>query len=229
MDKKKEMVCEMDMPYERFVKLGPESLSDRELLAIILRTGSKGENALELAGHVLELAGADMGLLGLHHIDIRQLQSIKGIGIVKAVKIKCMAEVSNRISMTKAKKNICFQSPDTVADYYMEKLRHKEKEHAMFLYLDTKGHLIEEVCMTIGSARESVVCVRDVLRKALLVNATSFIMLHNHPSGDCHPSSEDRIITQKLLKASVLMDMDFLDHIIIGDKTYVSFKEQKLL
>ena len=107
MDKKKEAAYKLDMPYERFLKMGPESLSDRELLAIILRTGSKGESAVELAGRVLELAGADMGLLGLHHIDIRQLQGIKGIGIVKAVKIKCMAEVSNRISMTKAKKNIC--------------------------------------------------------------------------------------------------------------------------
>lgn len=229
MDKSKKAVCETDMPYERFLKMGPESLSDRELLAIILRTGSKGENALELAGHILELTGAEMGLLGLHHIDIRQLESIKGIGTVKAVKIKCMAEISNRISMARAKSNICFQSPDTVAEYYMERLRHKEKEHALFLYLDTKGHLIREVCMTIGSAKESIVCVRDVMRKALMVNATSFIMLHNHPSGDCAPSSEDKLITQKLFKASVIMDMDFLDHIIIGDKAYISFKEQKLL
>lgn len=221
--------CNPDMPYEKFLKFGPESLSDRELLAIILRTGSKGENALELAGHILELAGSDMGLIGLHHIDLRQLQGIKGIGTVKAVKIKCVAEISNRISMSRAKKHICFQSPKTVADYYMEKLRHKEKEHAMFLYLDTKGHLIEEVCMTIGSARESIVCIRDIMRKALMVNATSFIMLHNHPSGDCEPSMEDKLITQKLKKASVLMDMDFLDHIIIGDKAYISFREQELL
>lgn len=220
---------QMDMPYERFLKLGPESLSDRELLAIILRTGSKGENALELAGHVLELAGSDMGLLGLHHIDYRQLLDIKGIGTVKAVKIKCIAEISNRISMTKARKHICFQNPESVADYYMEKLRHKEKEHAMLVYLDTKGHLLEEVCMTIGSARESIVCVRDIMRKALMVNATSFIMLHNHPSGDCQPSMEDRQITQKLKKASLLMDMDFLDHIIIGDKAYTSFRELELL
>lgn len=218
-----------NLPYEKFQKYGGENLTDAELLAIILRTGTKHENALTLAGKILDKCRGDLGILGLYHISMKELMEIRGIGEVKAVKIKCVAELSKRISMTKAKEKMCFNNSVSVADYYMEQMRHLEKECTIVLYLDIKGQLLEEEYLTVGSMNESLLPIRNVLKKGLMLNALCVLLLHNHPSGDPTPSRDDILITKRLRQAAELMELELLDHIIIGDKRYTSFKEQGIL
>ena len=213
-----------NQPYEKFIQFGPESLSDQELLAIIVRTGTRQNNAVSLSKQILELTGN--GLLGLHHITLNELMSIDGIGQVKAVKIKCIAELSNRISKMRASKNIVFHAPETVADYYMEQLRHLEKEVLIVIFLDGKNQLISDKCISIGTINASLASTREIFKQALKENAVSILVLHNHPSGDASPSKEDIFLTKKLKEASLLIDIPLIDHIIIGDHNFTSLKQK---
>ncbi len=207
------------LPYEKFLKSGAESLSEAELLAIILRTGAKNCPALTLAGQVLSLAkGRNRGLNALHHISLSELMSLPGIGEVKAVKIKCIAELSKRMAMERAADELKFDSPGTVASYFMEELRHEEKETVLLLSLDNRLHLIEKFVLSIGTVNAS------------LLSARSYVMLlHNHPSGDAVPSGQDILITRKIREAGALMEVPLIDHIVIGDGLYTSLKEKGLL
>ena len=218
------------LPYEKFRLYGPESLTDQELLAIILRTGTRNCNAVELAGQVLtESKCGKQGLLGLHHISVEQLSKIKGIGPVKAVKIKCITELSRRISETIAFEGMVFQKSGTVAAYLMESMRHLDREQVRILMLDAKGHLIKDKLLTSGTASMSLLSPRDVFIELLRTGALQFIVAHNHPSGDPTPSREDQRVTGVLHQLSRQLELPLIDHIIIGDCKYFSFKEQGLL
>ena len=225
----KEQKYSEELPYEKFAKRGPESLTDAELLAIVIRSGSKDASALQIARDILKLRDEKNGLAALYHISVKELKGIRGIGDVNAVKIKCIAELSKRISMASAKNELKFQSPKTVADYYMEQLRHLEKEHCYVAFLDTKSGFIHDMCLSIGSINASIVSTRELFKEALRVNAAYVLLLHNHPSGDPTPSTEDIKLTRKVLDASLFLEIPLIDHIIIGDNTYTSFKEKKLL
>ena len=140
------------LPYEKFCKYGPETLTDQELLAIILRTGTANKTALELAEEVLKCCNmGKKGLLGLHHVSVEQLSQIKGIGPVKAVKIKCITELSKRIATTSAWEQLSFQTSGSVAAYLMESMRHLPKEQVRLLLFDSKGHLIKDVLLSSGT------------------------------------------------------------------------------
>lgn len=216
-------------PYEKFMLFGAESLSDEELLALIIRTGTAGKDAVTLAGEVLSMCGRGHGLLGLHHLDVQDLMRVDGIGEVKAVKIKCIAEISNRI----ARQRVCFQTilknPSVIADYYMESMRHLEQEKCIALYLDCKCRLLSEVTLSIGTIDSAYVSRRELFKNAFKANASQIILLHNHPSGDPSPSSEDMEMTQKINQAAMLMELPLVDHIIIGDHSYISFREKGML
>jgi len=217
-------------PYEKFEVYGPEQLTDAELLAIILRTGTKNSDALEVAGQVLKESDCGKkGLLGLYHMSIEQLAKIHGIGPVKAVKLKCITELSRRIAATKAWDDLVFQRSGTVASYYMEKLRHRSRECIILMLLDSKGHLIREVELSTGTVRMAPLSPRDVFIEALKAEAVQMILMHNHPSGDPTPSADDIKITENLFKLGLQMELPLVDHIIIGDKDYISFKEKGLL
>lgn len=217
-------------PYEKFLKQGPEALSEAELLAIILRTGTHKCSALELAGQVLNLfKGKEGGLNGLHHISLKELMEIPGIGEVKAVKLKCIAELAIRMAKERAAVSLSFRSPRTVAEYYMETMRHEEKEKILLLLLDNRLHLIEESIISVGTVNTSLLSSRDVFMKALKCGASNLMLLHNHPSGDPSPSKQDIIITGKIKEAGELMDIPLTDHIILGDGCYISLKEAALL
>lgn len=217
-----------DMPYERFLRFGAENLTDRELLAIILRTGTKDVNALELAGQVLSLAKHPReGLLGLYDVTLEELMQIKGIGIVKAVKLKSLTELSMRISRTTAKEGLLFTCSSTVAEYFMEKLRHRETECVILVCLDGKGQMIAEKKLSDGSVKMSLISPREIFMEALKCRAVNIILVHNHPSGDPTPSRADRELTKNLLELGEKMDIPLLDHIIIGDNRYTSFKEER--
>ncbi|MBE5881132.1 MAG: JAB domain-containing protein [Lachnospiraceae bacterium] len=217
------------LPYDKFLQNGAESLSDEELLAIILRTGTKGEDAVTLACRVLDACGERRGIEGLHHVTTKRLMQISGIGEVKAVKLKAIAELSNRIAKAKVRPDVCFRHPGEVADAYMEQMRHLEKEHCMAVFTDSKDRRITDVKLSIGNLNTSIMSAREIFRQALMCNAASVILLHNHPSGDPTPSKEDIALTLRLKEASQIMEIPLLDHIIIGDNTYISLREKGVL
>lgn len=218
------------LPYEKFLAYGADALSDTELIAIILRTGTKNCSAMELAAKVLKKADCQKeGLNCLHHFSLQELMEIPGIGEVKAVKLKCMAEMAVRMAKQKASKTLRFDTPFTVADYYMEDMRHQEKEKILLLLLDNKLQLIEEYMISLGTVNSSLLSARDVFMKALRCRASNLMLLHNHPSGDPKPSRQDILLTHKIKEAGELMDVPLVDHIILGDGRYTSLKEENLL
>lgn len=219
-----------DLPYEKFLALGPEALTEAELIAIILRTGTKNCPALTLAKEILARASCkEEGLNGLHHLSVQELKEIPGIGEVKAVKVKCMAEMAIRMAKQKAAARLKFDAPETVADYYMEEMRHQEKEKILLLLLDNRLQLIEEYMVSLGTVNASLLSTRDVFIKALKCRASCLMLLHNHPSGDASPSEKDILITQKIKEAGEMMDIPLIDHIILGNGTFISLKKEELI
>lgn len=211
-------------PYEKFKIYGAEALTEEELLGIIIRTGTKEKDSVQLAESILDLF-PDKNLLGLHHCRWQDLLKIQGIGEVKAIKLKCIAELATRIAMTSAKERMRFDHPSTIAQYYMEAMRHEEQERVMLLMLDKKLHFMGDALISIGTVSESVLSPREIFIKALKENAVNIMLLHNHPSGDATPSKQDILITKQIRDASLLMNIPLLDHIIIGDNSYVSLKQ----
>ena len=230
MKNEKKVIEKTEMPYEKFLKYGPESLSEAELLAIILRTGTKDCNSVELGKKILDLpVSPNKGLLGLHHISVEELKQIRGIGEVKAVKIKCIAELSMRMAKAKKEPLLKFDKPETVAGYFMEQLRHEEREKVILLCLDNKAQMLSQTVLSVGTVNASLVSPREIFQYALKMQAVYVMLLHNHPSGDPKPSRQDMEITERIIKTGELMDIPLLDHIIIGDNRYTSFKESGLL
>ncbi|MGN1159007.1 MAG: DNA repair protein RadC [Lachnospiraceae bacterium] len=219
----------IDRPYEKFMAFGPAYLTDAELLAIIIRTGTKGEDALELAKRILSLGGNRDGLLGLHHLTLNQLLSVHGIGEVKAVRLKCIAELSSRIAETRALQRIQFERPQLVAEYYMEQMRHLEYEKIICIMLDNKVRMISEQTISTGTVNKSILSARDIFMKALEQHAVYIMLLHNHPSGDPTPSGEDVTATKQIRAAGNMLQIPLLDHIVIGDGRYISMVEQGML
>ena len=219
-----------NLPYEKFITYGSRSLTDSELLAILLRTGTRGMNARELGEKVLaESTRYGNGLLGLYHIPLNELRKIEGIGEVKAIQLKTVAELSTRMSQAKAKGRLSFHSPSSVADYYMERFRHENVEYIMLLLLDSGLHLIDERILSKGTVNASLVSPREVFIHALQAQAAGIMLLHNHPGGDPTPSGNDIRITERITQIGILADIPLFDHIIIGDSKYFSFKECNLM
>uniref|UniRef100_UPI004055A002 RadC family protein n=1 Tax=Acetatifactor sp. TaxID=1872090 RepID=UPI004055A002 len=219
-----------DLPYEKFLRFGPEHLTERELIAIILRTGTKDSSALELAEKVLSLAKYPReGLLGLYDVSLDELMSIKGIGMVKAIKLKCLTELSMRISQTSARQGLCFRRPGSVAEYFMEALRHRDTECVILVCLDSKGQMLREKMISNGSVNMSLISPREIFLEALQCKAVNIMLVHNHPSGDPTPSKADKILTENVRDVGEKMEIPLLDHIIIGDNRYTSFKELSYL
>ena len=219
-----------NLPYEKFITYGSRSLTDSELLAILLRTGTRGLNVRELGEKVLsETARYGNGLLGLYHIPLNELCKIEGIGKVKAIQLKTIAEMSTRMAQAKAKGSLSFHHPSSVADYYMERFRHENVEYILLLLLDSGLHLIEEHILSKGTVNASLVSPREVFIHALQAQAAGIMLLHNHPGGDPSPSSNDLRITERILQIGMLTDIPLFDHIVIGDNKYFSFKERNLL
>lgn len=218
-----------ELPYDKFLKYGVEKLSDVELLAILIRSGTKDKNPLELSREVLKLLDEKRGLLGLFHVEWKDLLSIHGIGKVKAIQLICVAEIAKRISYAKAREGIDFNDPRKVAFYYMESLRHEEKENFVLCMLDNKCKLIKDCTLFVGTINSTIVSTREIFVEALKQGASYIIILHNHPSGDPTPSLQDKQMTYKIKEVSRLIDIPLIDHIIIGDNQFISFNEKGLL
>ncbi len=216
-----------ELPYEKCLKKGAAFLSDAELLAVILRTGTNGKTAVELARQILTTS--DLGLLNLYQLSMGDLQAIPGIGKVKAIQLKCIGEISKRIAATNRKAGLSLDSAQAVASYYMEQLRHEEKEHLIVCMFDAKCHLIGDQTISIGTINSSLVSPREIFLRALDDHAAHIILLHNHPSGVPFPSMSDKRVTSQIKQGGELLGITLSDHIIIGDNKYYSFKEQGLI
>ena len=217
---------ESERPYERFQILGAEALSDAELLAIILKTGTKDYTALDLARDLLSECQGN--LLNLYEIGYEQLLERRGIGPVKATQLKAIAELSKRIARTRRGYHLSMNCPSSIADYYMEELRHEEQELVICMMSDVKGHFLGDKILTRGTATGSLVTPREIFMEALRRHAVSLILIHNHPSGDPTPSPDDLQITARIYQAGELLGIHLLDHIVIGDQRYCSFREEGL-
>lgn len=227
--KKIKDMIEEERPYEKCERLGVSSLTDIELLAVLLRNGTINSNSLELARRILYPLNQRGGLITLHQYSLTQLKKIHGIGRVKALQIVCIVELSKRLSKASAIKGLDFSSAAKIAEYYMEDLRHHQQEHMKLLMLNTKARLIGETDISKGTVNASLVSPRELFIEALQKNAVSIILLHNHPSGDPTPSREDVLITKRIKEAGNLIGIELLDHIIIGNNCYISFAEKNLV
>ena len=168
-------------------------------------------------------------MIGLCSIDIEELVKLKGVGRVKAIQVKAIAELARRISKRTAKEALLMDNPETVANYFMEDLRHKDKESFMMLSLDGKGALIKESTISVGTVNTSLASPREVFLEAIKNGAVSIILVHNHPSGNPKPSQNDLVVTRKMIEAGKLLGITLVDHIIIGDNSYVSLMEEKFM
>jgi len=231
MDKNNKLreILEEERPYEKCLKYGAGNLTDVELLAVLLRTGTKGMNALELARMILKTAEEEDNLLVIHQLSLQKLRKIKGIGKVKSIQILCLSELARRLAKTTAKEGLSFSEPSSIAEYYMEDMRHQKQEITKLLMLNTKGKLLGESVLTKGTVNSSLVSPREIFIDALEHDAVSIILIHNHPSGDPTPSENDFLVTKRIKEAGEMLGIELLDHIVIGDNCYISFAEQKMI
>lgn len=218
-----------ERPYEKCLLYGAGRLSDAELLAVIIRSGSRENSAVDTARRILELPGLKSGLLSLYHLSVPELESIPGIGKVKAVQLQCVAELSRRMSKTSSAGALSLTSPDQIADFYMEDMRHKEREELRLVLFNSKNQYIRDTVLFQGTVNSSLVSPREIFLEALRYQAVSIVLLHNHPSGDSTPSREDILTTRRIQGAGELIGIILIDHIIIGDHSYISLKEQGVL
>lgn len=220
---------EEERPRERLWKCGPEVLSNAELLAIIIRTGNRSETALALAQRILSELGRDEGLSFLIDVSIEELSKIKGISIAKACEIKAAVELGRRLGGRKSTNKIFIHSPKDVADLLMEEMRYLKKEYFKTVQLNIKNQVLTVEDISVGSLNASIVHPREVFQGPIRRSSAAIILVHNHPSGDPVPSKEDIDVTKRLCEAGKLLGIDVLDHIIIGDGVFTSFKEKGMI
>jgi len=221
----KDMALE-ERPMEKMILYGEKSLSNAELLAILLRTGTKKRNAIELANYIIN---KDLqGIRHLQDVTIEELCEIDGIGKSKASQIKAALELGIRISSAKPNK-YKVKNPWDIYKYYMESLRYEQKEIFKVVLLNTKNEIITDVDVSIGTLNSSLVHPREVFKEAIKRSSNKMILMHNHPSGSVEPSKEDKNITNRLIKCGEIIGIEVIDHIIIGDGLYYSFKENMII
>ncbi|WP_040950136.1 RadC family protein [Gorillibacterium massiliense] len=212
-----------ERPREKMLQRGAKSLSDAELLAILLRTGTVSESAVSVACRILKESGS---LRNLVDMSTNQLMQVKGIGPAKALQIQAGIELGRRLARTSLEEKDFIRSPEDAARFLMEDMRYLQKEHFVCLFLNTKNRIIATETLSIGSLNASIVHPREVFRAAIKCSSASIICVHNHPSGDPAPSPEDLQITARLVEAGELVGIEVLDHLILGDGRFISLKEK---
>ncbi len=216
---------ETERPRERLMHYGAGALSTSELLAIMLRVGVQGENAVNLAVRLLSQYG---GLSGLAKASFGELEKIKGVGAVKVTQIKAALELGRRLMVESPEDRPQIRAPADAANLVMGEMALLEQEHLRLMLLDTKNRVLQVPTVYIGNLNTSVVRVGELFRYALRENSASVIVIHNHPSGDPTPSPEDARVTERIVEAGKLLDIEVLDHLVIGRGRFVSMKERRL-
>ena len=217
-----------DRPRERLLAYGPGILSNAELLAILLRSGSKEKSAMQLAQELLS-RHRDSGVSALATMNVDELIEYKGIGSAKAALLMAAVELGRRLEINAASQKPVVHCPADAANYAMPRLRYEQREHFAIILLNIKNHILSMPIISIGSLTASVVHPREVFKAAVQNSAAAIILVHNHPSGDPAPSQEDINITRQLIQAGKLMDIPVLDHIVLGDNKYISLKEEGMI
>lgn len=215
-----------ERPREKMRDRGAQAMGNSELLAILLRTGSHEESALRLAEQLLARQG---GLAGFGNATEESFEQVKGIGGAKAMTILAAVELGRRVASLAPAQRAVIRTPDDVAGLLMPRFRYEAKEFFLAVLLSTKNHVLKTPVISIGSLNASIVHPRELFREAINASAASVILAHNHPSGDPTPSPEDVELTRKLVDAGLLLDIPVLDHVVLGDGKYVSFKEKGIL
>lgn len=213
-------------PRERLSTSGAQSLTDAELLAILLRTGTTTSTVLELATIVLTHFN---GLRGLVQASIEELSSIRGMGPAKTAQIKAALELGKRVATNASVERVVIKTPEDVAGLVMEEMRHLDREHFRALFLNAKNQVIGQEVISIGTLNSSAVHPRELFKNAIKRSAAAIILIHNHPSGDPSPSREDVEVTRRVIEAGHIIGIEVLDHLIIGDNKFNSFKAKGLI
>ncbi|HEX6292424.1 MAG TPA: DNA repair protein RadC [Herpetosiphonaceae bacterium] len=214
-----------EQPRERLRDNGPQALSDAELLAILLRTGVTGINVVEMARKLLVEHG---GWVGLQRLSFEELTKIHGMGEAKAAQVKAALEIGRRLLLAQPEQRPQITCPDDVANLLMVEMSHLEQEHLRVVLLNTKNHVLKITTIYIGSINSSAVRIGEIFKEALKHNAASLIVVHNHPSGDPTPSPEDVAVTRHLIESGKLLDVNVLDHLVIGQGQWVSLRQRRL-
>lgn len=213
-------------PRERLLNNGPTHLSDGELLAILINTGRKGFSSLDIANELLKSVES---LKQLKALSINDLNKVKGIGLYKALILKAAFELGERMHSGSLDEKIQITSPQDVANFMMGKMEHLTQEKFIVLFLNSKNVVIKQKTMFIGTLNSSIVHPREIFSEAIKCASNAIVVLHNHPSGDTTPSKEDISATNRLRECGEILGIDLLDHIIIGDHTYMSMVEDGYL
>ncbi len=214
-----------EQPREKLAQLGPEHLSDAELLAILLRVGVVGQDVLSLSQHLLRTCG---GVLGLSRTPLSALAEVRGIGPAKGVTIVAALELGRRLLLVEATARLQIRSPQDVASILQLEMGLLEQEHLRVVLLNTKNHVLGIRDVYKGSLNTSLIRVGEVFRDAVKENCAAIVVAHNHPSGDPTPSPEDIRVTRELVAAGILLDIEVLDHLVIGRNKHVSLRQKKL-
>lgn len=216
---------ESDRPRERLASLGPQALSNAELLAILLRVGVKGESAVTVGNRLLNQFN---GLTGLHRAPFADLKRQHGLGDAKAAQIKAAVELGRRLTLESPAERAAINSPADAAALVQYEMSALEQEHLRVILLDRRNRVLETVEIYKGSVNSSQVRVGEIFKEAIRKNASALIVTHNHPSGDPTPSPDDVAVTRAIVQAGKLLDVDVLDHLVIGHNRWVSLKERGL-
>lgn len=213
---------ETERPYEKLELYGAKMLSNAELLAIIIKTGTKEETSVQIAQKILNLNNSNSNLNFLRELELEDFTKIKGIGKVKAIQIKAICELATRMYVPITYRELVIKTPKDIADILMQDLRFEKKEIAKVVLLNSNNKILKIIDVAIGGSNYAMLSPKDVLSEAIKVNAPKIILVHNHPSGEVKPSEEDIELTERLIDASQIMGIQLLDHIIIGNMKFTS-------
>lgn len=218
-----------ERPYEKLEKYGEESLSNAELLAIIIKTGTKEESSVGIAQKILNLnKNLDTkDLRFLQEISLEEFMQIKGIGKVKALQLKAICELTKRISRPINNKKDVIRTPKDVANLLMPELKYEKRELAKVIILNTKNVILRIINISLGGSNFACIEPKDVLVDAIKMQAPKIILVHNHPSGDATPSKSDYRVTDRIYDSAQLLGIELLDHIVLGDGEYESLLKKK--
>ena len=222
-------LSETERPYEKLELYGEKNLSNAELLAIIIKTGTKQQTSIDIANQILQInPNKDKGDLNfLRELSLEELKKLKGIGRVKAIQIKAVCELATRMSRPSNYRKIQIKSADDVAYLLMEDLRFEKKEIVKVIILNNKNLVLKILDVAVGNGNSSTLNIKYILSETIKMNAPKIILVHNHPSGDPTPSKKDFEVTEKLRKAAEVVTVELLDHIIIGNMYYKSIIQCK--